>query len=264
MYLDAVVIITGAARGIGRAMALGLAGAGARIAALDLAASEPEMAELVEAARARGLGERIFPVHGDVTDPQDCAAAVEATERRFGCVHGLVNNAAIGMQDIGYGSAGKKFFQVDVNAWGNTFEVNVNGAFIMARAVTPRLVEQGWGRIVNITTSLPVMVAARFCPYGPSKAALEAATVIWSKDLAGTGVTVNALLPGGPANTRMVPPDEVPDRSTLIEAAVMIPPIAWLMSRNSDGVTGQRFIAKDWDSRLAPDQAASKAGSPAG
>src|SRR5262249_28065722 len=70
--------------------------------------------------------------------------------------------------------------------------------------------------------------------YGPSKAALEAATVIWAKDLAGTGVTVNALAPGGPANTRMIPATEVADRSTLIQPEAMIAPITWLMSPRSD------------------------------
>ena len=102
---------------------------------------------------------------------------------------------------------------------------------MMAKAVAPALVAQGWGRIVNIVTSHFTMVMDGFSPYGPSKAALEAATVIWAKDLAGTGVTVNALLPGGPGNTRMIPLDEVPDRSTLVQPEVMMAPITWLMSR---------------------------------
>jgi Dehydrogenases with different specificities (related to short-chain alcohol dehydrogenases) len=91
------------------------------------------------------------------------------------------------------------------------------------------------------------MMMEGFSPYGPSKAALEAATVVWAKDLAGTGVTVNALAPGGPANTRMIPATEVADRSTLIQPEVMIAPIVWLMSPRSDGVTGRRIIAKEWD-----------------
>ena len=88
--------------------------------------------------------------------------------------------------------------------------------------------------------------------------------MIWSKDLAQTGVTVNALLPGGPGNTRMIPLEEVPDRSTLVQPEVMMAPIAWLMSAGSNGVTGRRFIAKNWDSSLAPSEAANKAGAPGG
>ena len=110
-------------------------------------------------------------------------------------------------------------------------------------------------------TSFYTMMMDGFSPYGPSKAALESATVIWSKDLAGTGVTVNALLPGRPANTHMIPQSEIPDRSTLIQPEVMIAPIVWLMSPRSNGVTGRRIIAKEWDAeRLHAD----KVGSPAG
>ena len=105
---------------------------------------------------------------------------------------------------------------------------------MMAKAVAPALVAQGWGRIVNIVTSHFTMVMDGFSPYGPAKAALEAATVVWSKDLADTGVTVNALLPGGPGNTRMIPLEEVPDRSKLVQPEVMMAPIVWLMSAESE------------------------------
>lgn len=262
--IDAVVIVTGAARGLGRAMALGLAAAGSRVAAMDLAASQPEMLEVVETASARGLGDRVLPLYGDVTRYDDCAAVVEAAVKRFGAVQGLVNNAAFGPQDTSFGSATKKFFEVDIDTWRAAFEVNVHGAFNMAKAVTPRLVAEGWGRMVNITTSLPTMLKENFCPYGPTKAALEAATTIWAKDLATTGVTVNALLPGGPADTRMIPAEVVSDRATLVQPQAMVPPIVWLISKSSDGVTGQRLIAQEWDIRLAADEAARKAASPAG
>jgi NAD(P)-dependent dehydrogenase (short-subunit alcohol dehydrogenase family) len=108
------------------------------------------------------------------------------------------------------------------------------------------------------------MVMDGFSPYGPSKAAFEAAIVIWARDLAGTDVTVNALLPGGPGNTRMIPLAEVPDRSTLVQPEVMAAPIRWLISTASDGVTGRRFIAKAWDSALPLAEAAKKAGASAG
>jgi 3-oxoacyl-[acyl-carrier protein] reductase len=133
----------------------------------------------------------------------------------------------------------------------------------MARAITPVLLRQGWGRIVNVTTSHFTMVMQGFSPYGPSKAAVEAATVIWAKDLADTGVTVNALVPGGPANTRMIPTSEISNRSTLIQPEVMVAPICWLMSRQSDGVTNRRIIAKEWDGVVAHD-APAQVGAPAG
>jgi len=69
--------------------------------------------------------------------------------------------------------------------------------------------------------------------------------VIWARDLVGTGVTVNALAPSGPANTRMIPKSEVGDRSTVFQPEVMMAPIVWLMSARTDGVSGRRIIAKE-------------------
>ena len=260
------VIVTGGARGMGRAMTLGLAGAGVRVVAADLASSGPEMGEVRDAARLQGLEEKIAFVDCDVTRWLDCENAVKAALDRFGAVHGLVNNAGIGMQGFGHVQVGprRRFYEHDADAWRRAIDANVNGPFMMAKAIAPALVAQGWGRIVNVVTSHFTMVMDGFSPYGPSKAALEAATVIWSKDLAGTGVTVNALLPGGPGNTRMIPVEEVPDRSKLVQPEVMMAPIVWLMSPKSDGVTGRRFIAKDWDPALDASAAAARAGAPAG
>jgi 3-oxoacyl-[acyl-carrier protein] reductase len=260
------VIVTGGARGMGRAMTLGLAKAGVRVVAADLASSRPEMGEVRDGARLQGLEDRIVFVDCDVTQWSDCENAVAAARDRFGAVHGLVNNAGIGMQGFGHVQVGprRRFYEHDAEAWRGAIDTNVNGPFMMAKAIAPVLVAQGWGRIVNVVTSHFTMVMDGFSPYGPSKAALEAATVIWSKDLAGTGVTVNALLPGGPGNTRMIPVEEVPDRSKLVQPEVMMAPIVWLMSRKSDGVTGRRFIAKEWDPTLDASAAAAKAGAPAG
>ena len=246
------VIVTGAARGMGRAMTLGLARAGVRVTAADVDASKAEMGAFLGELAGHGLRDKVNAVDCDVTQWRDCEAAVKATIDRFGGVHGLVNNAGIGMQGFGHVQVGprKRFYEHEVEAWRRAIDTNFNGAFAMAKAVAPALVSQAWGRIVNVVTSHFTMTMDGFSPYGPSKAALEAATVIWSKDLAGTGVTVNALLPGGPGNTRMIPTDEVPDRSTLVQPEVMMAPIVWLMSRKSDGVTGRRFIAKQWDPAL--------------
>jgi NAD(P)-dependent dehydrogenase (short-subunit alcohol dehydrogenase family) len=260
------VIVTGAARGMGRAMTLGLARAGVRVAAADLPASQNEMRDLLDTAQREGFPDRVFPVDCDVSQWSDCQNAVKAAAGRFGAVHGLVNNAGIGMQGFGHVQVGprKRFYEHDADAWRRAIDTNFNGPFMMAKAVAPALVAQGWGRIVNIVTSHFTMVMDGFSPYGPAKAALEAATVVWSKDLADTGVTVNALLPGGPGNTRMIPLEEVPDRSKLVQPEVMMAPIVWLMSEKSNGVTGRRFIAKGWDTALPPSEAAKKAGAPAG
>jgi 3-oxoacyl-[acyl-carrier protein] reductase len=246
-------------------MTLGLAEAGLKVAAAELASRGDAIADLKRKADAAGLSERIAVVECDVTRFADCTTAVQKVIDRFGGVHGLVNNAAIGMQDFGPVQVGsrKKFYEADAGAWCKAIETNLCGPYLMTRAVSPILVQQGFGRIVNITTSHFTMVMEGFSPYGPSKAGLEAATVIWAKDLAGTGVTVNALVPGGPANTRMIPTAEIADRSTLIQPEVMIAPISWLMSRASDGVSSRRIIAKAWDAKLAR-EAPEQVGAPAG
>jgi NAD(P)-dependent dehydrogenase (short-subunit alcohol dehydrogenase family) len=264
---DMAVIVTGAARGMGRAMTLALASAGVRVAAADLASSADAMNEVLDTARRRSNADNIVPLECDISRWQDCRAAVQAAISRFGAVHGLVNNAGIAVPDEEL-LAGKvrrrRFYEHEADGWRRVIDTNVNGTFQMAKAIAPKLVAQGWGRIVNVTTSHHTMVMDGFSPYGPTKALIEAATVVWAKDLAGTGVTVNALVPGGAGNTRMVPDSEASDRSKLVQPEVMMAPIVWLMSAQSDGVTGRRFIAKDWNPKLEPRLAAEKAGAAAG
>jgi NAD(P)-dependent dehydrogenase (short-subunit alcohol dehydrogenase family) len=125
------------------------------------------------------------------------------------------------------------------------------------------LIAGGWGRIVNVTTSLETMIRPGMSPYGAAKAASEALSAIMSKDLVGTGVTVNVLVPGGPAATRMMPEFVDTAADKLIAPEVMAPPIVWLLSKASDGVTGQRFRANAWKSGIAPEEAARIAGAPA-
>lgn len=260
------VIVTGGARGLGRVMTLALLRWGIRVAVALRVKDDPEGQGLADLAAQEGCEDRLLVLQCDVTDPRQCFAAIEKVIFRFGAVHGLVNNAGIGMQGIGNVLVGKRkpFYEVGTDAWRMAIDVNVNGAFMMAKAIVPHLAKQGWGRIVNIGTSLSTMMMPGFSPYGPSKAALESATVIWSKDLAGTGVTVNMLVPGGPVNTRMIPETEVVDRSTLIQPEVMIAPIVWLMSPVSDGVTGRRIVAKEWNAERVTREGIDAVAKPAG
>jgi NAD(P)-dependent dehydrogenase (short-subunit alcohol dehydrogenase family) len=91
---------------------------------------------------------------------------------------------------------------------------------------------------------------------------LEAFSAIMAKDLAGTGVTVNVLVPGGVTNTGMVPLEAGYDRAEMIQPAVMAPPLNWLVSDAAGGLTGRRFLAVHWDPSLPPEEAATKAGAP--
>ena len=98
-----------------------------------------EPAELIDPARAQRVQERIHPIDCDVTRWEACSAAVAMAVERFGAVHGLVNNAGVGMQHIGNVLVGprKKFYEVDADTWRNAIDVNFNGPFMMAKAVVP-------------------------------------------------------------------------------------------------------------------------------
>jgi NAD(P)-dependent dehydrogenase (short-subunit alcohol dehydrogenase family) len=119
-----------------------------------------------------------------------------------------------------------KFWQTDPAAWSMIVNTNVNGPFLMARAVVPRMIEQHWGRIINISINHETMRRAGFSPHGPSKEAVESETIIWAQDLAGTGVTVNSLLPGGATDTGMVRSDIRPEaRRQLLDPNIMVAPL---------------------------------------
>jgi NAD(P)-dependent dehydrogenase (short-subunit alcohol dehydrogenase family) len=241
---EKVSIVTGGGRGLGRAMVLALAGAGAKVVAT--AARTPAEVESV----AREAGEdRVLPLLADVTRPGDCERAVDAACRRFGGLHLLVNNAGRGMKYISekFLEQPSKFWEADPETWQVIIDTNVNGPFFMARAALPILLAQHWGRIINISMNHATMRRRGFSPYGPSKAALESETIIWAQDLEGRGVTVNALLPGGATATGMIPENVSSElKSKLLAPEIIVPPLLWLASEDSDGVTGRRIDASRW------------------
>jgi 3-oxoacyl-[acyl-carrier protein] reductase len=260
---DKTAIVTGGGRGLGRAMALGLLGAGANV--VITAARTLQEIETVEneGAKIRDAG-ALRKFVANVTRDEDCRLVVSETIREFGSVHILVNNAGRGMRFVSekFFDTPTKFWQTDPAVWRMIIDTNVNGPFLMAREVTPHMLKQGWGRIINISMNHETMRRAGFSPYGPSKAALESETIIWAQDLAGTGVTVNSLLPGGATDTGMVPPEI--SRAHLLDPNIMVPPLLWLVSESAGNVTGSRFAANLWDSSQPPEQAAEKARSTAG
>jgi 3-oxoacyl-[acyl-carrier protein] reductase len=258
-----VAIVTGAARGLGRAMAEGLARAGASVAFADVDGAALKAAVAAIAGQP-GCGP-VLGIACDITSPADCERAIAATVEKFSALHVLVNNAGKGPVHLERSPKTKslKFWEADPDVWREILVTNVNGTFLMARSAAPELIRSGAGRIVNVTTSLPTMQRRANSPYGVSKAAIEAETLIWAKDLEGTGVTVNSLIPGGAADTDFVHAAarvSLRDEGRiLLPPSVMVPPIVWLASTLSSGVTGHRFVGKLWDEALPPEQAAGKA-----
>ena len=249
-----VAVVTGASRGLGRAMAIGLADAGARVV---LASPEGSLLRDVAAEiTARVAPGRALAVPTDITVRSDCERLLARTVSEFGAVHVLVNNARRAHRGQGLPAGGNSlpFWESDSDIWQETIHVNINGSFLISQVVAPEMIRQGWGRIIVLTTSLDTMQGRNNSPYGVTKAALEAATLIWSQDLAGTGVTVNSLLPGGACDSD----PERPLRSgqTLLPVDVMNPALIWLASRLSDGKTGGRYVGRLWNSNVPPDEAA--------
>jgi NAD(P)-dependent dehydrogenase (short-subunit alcohol dehydrogenase family) len=244
-----VAIVTGAAGGIGKALVAAFVKQGLWVAALDI--DEKGVRALQDKhGDANVLGLRI-----DVSDPENCHRQVAAVAERLGTVHILVNNAALGMNAVAddYDDEHLQVEDVPDDLWRRFFAVNVNGAFFMTRSVVPIFRKQKWGRVINVSTSILTMMRKGFVPYGPTKAALEAWSLILSRQLEGSGVTVNVVLPGGPVDTAMVLGD---DRSALISPDVMSAPMLGLFTEAGGAVTGQRFIAVEWDESLGTDPAA--------
>jgi NAD(P)-dependent dehydrogenase (short-subunit alcohol dehydrogenase family) len=261
-----VAIVTGGGRGLGRSMVLGLVRAGASVVA-TAACETAEIEQVAHEAEEMGYVDRIRPLTADVTREEDCVRTVEAALSRFGRLDVLVNNAGRGMKYVSeaFLTEPTRFWEVTPETWRMVIDTNVNGPFLMARAAVPFLLRAGWGRIINISMNHKTMRRRGFSPYGPSKAALESETIIWAQDLAGTGVTVNALLPGGATLTGMIPPGvSNAVRSHLLHPDIVIPPLLWLASTEADGVTGRRFVANQWRSDLDEAAAAEAATEEAG
>jgi len=255
-------IVTGAAGGIGRELVLGLLGNGLKVAAVDRTAQG--LAELTELAQQRQHGANLLTIEADLARDEAIDEIVATARGRFGTIDILVNNAGVGQAAMRTDNRQRpiKFWEVTPDQWKLFVAVHNNAPMALSRALVHDMMRQKWGRIVNITTSLGTMIRGGSPTYGPSKAALEAFSAIMAKDLAGTGVTVNVLVPGGVTNTPMVPLEAGFDRAEMIQPAVMAPPLNWLVSDAAAGVTGRRFLAVHWDPSLPPEEAAGKAGAP--
>jgi len=177
-----VALVTGASRGFGLATAKRLAERGASVAVHVRDAGRAE-------AAARQVGDRGFAVHGDLGIPADLQALVGRALDRCGRIDILVNNAAVALST--------RFEQITEEEWRRTFEVNVTAVFLLIRAVLPAMREQGYGRIVNISSTAGKTVSTLGgAHYTASKAALQGLTRAAAKELGPYGITVNAICPG--------------------------------------------------------------------
>ncbi len=182
---DRSAIVTGAAQGIGAVYARALAAEGASVTIADRLDGSALACEIREA------GGRAQAVETDVTDPRSVDAMVESTLEAFGRIDILVNNAAI------FGSLrAKPFEQIDLDEWDLVMRVNVRGAFQCATAAVPAMRENGYGRIINISSGTIFKGTPYFLHYLSSKGAIWAMTRGLAREVGGAGITVNTIAPG--------------------------------------------------------------------
>ena len=219
------------------------------------------------------LGKQLYSILADLRDPEDCRRVVEQTISHFGGIFGLINNAAL---TFTYSSPNRykkdysnKFYELSDEVVQNVLDTNFIAADRMARLITPHLIKNKVGRLINVTTRLETMTKPGASPYGPSKAALENASEVWVKDLEGTGITVNIVNPGGAADTEGFEISE--DRELagkkvggMVAPYKMVAPVCWLMSEQASQITGMRFDAIHWDENNLPEEEAKRIGRPLG
>jgi len=187
-----VAIVTGASRGIGKAVAMKLARSGARIV---LNATNENLLREVAGEIAQ-LGGEAAIVAGDVSDQRTSEAAVRVAQEKFGRIDILVNGAGISF----VGST----LDMDLEEWQRSLEINLNGALYFCRAVLPAMIAQNGGKIVNISSTSAKTPHSLMTPaYGATKAALNYLTMHLAAEMAAHNVTVNAVCPG-PVETEML------------------------------------------------------------
>ena len=241
-----VALVTGSSRGIGRAIAMAMAMAGADVA-VHYYGDQTGTAEDV-AGRIRGLGKRAIVVGGDVSSREAVGAIARRTQEELGPIDILVNNAATRLGDA-------PFWEIDEESWDRLFAVNVKGQLFTAQAVAPSMRARRTGVILNISSLGAGLALPGYAAYISSKGAVEALTRAMAVELAPCNIRVNALAPGHigtPPNVKDIMEDPERAESYLGRIALgrlgrmdeMASTAVFLVSDESGYITGQVIQAE--------------------
>lgn len=245
-------LITGGSSGMGFEMARELLSHSATVAIG--ARGGPKLDSAYEALAKEGHD--VYAVPLDVRDEGSVNSAAAWVKEHFGHLDMLVNNAGIGGNADGIDSAkpGFQFYDIPVSTFRAVVETNFIGYFLVARAFVPLMINNGKGRVVNVSTSTSTMTRKGMIPYGPSRAGAEAMSMILSEELRELGITVNVICPGGVTDTGMTT-DAMraffkQHNMPILAPNVMNKAILFLASSRADGLTGEKIIGKDFDEWL--------------
>ena len=250
MELDGkIALITGAGRGIGKALAIGFARAGAHVVLVSRTLTEIE----ATARESEAFGNEALVVRADVSQPNDVRRMAEVVTHRFGRLDILINNAALRMNQLGDRSSYYiPFVNLTLEDWDSAINVNLRGPFLCIKECLPLLRDRASGSIINISAGAGKKGIAGRVPYCASKFGVEALTQCLALEFQSYNIAVNSLSPG--MHSILTDPEkliQLKDNPGLVylRPEIMVPPALFLARQNGLGVTGQHLEATEWISQ---------------
>ena len=241
-----VALVTGAGRGIGKALALACARAGADIVAVSRTKSEID----ATAREVEALGRVALALRADVARAEDVAAAAAEVERRFGRLDVLVNNAALRMNHLGKRDSYLiPLKDLSIEDWDRTIAVNLRGPFLCVKSFLPLLKKAGAASIVNISAGGGKRGMPGRLPYCASKFGLEGLTQSLAAELKADNIAVNSLSPGAISvltDREKLEALKKNPAELFMRPEIMAPPALFLARQDGSGVTGTHVEALDW------------------
>jgi NAD(P)-dependent dehydrogenase (short-subunit alcohol dehydrogenase family) len=233
-----VALVTGGSRGIGKAIVVAYADAGAKV--FTCARNQNDLDRVI--AELSPLGKEIGGLTADVGRAEDVARVAGAAVARFGTIDVLVNNASV----LG---PREPIANYSAEAWDEVIRINLTGAFLMTRAVLPTMLARRSGSIINISSGVGRHGKARWGAYAVSKAGLENFTQVLADEVSAMGIRVNAVNPAATRTQMRAAAYPAEDPMTLPVPKEIMPIFIYLASDESVGMSGRSFDARDWLAR---------------